>query len=355
ICLKIAFLNLNSLLAEDTSIKIGALLCQTGVCSEWGVNALNGAKLAVEEINQSGGIDGKKLELLIEDTREENSAFAISAYKALRLKKISYFIGPSWSAAGLAIAPIVSKDRSVIMISPSIGVPEFNETGDNIFSLWPHDRISTEKLAEFAFSKGWKKIGILSSQQPWESQQGRVFKEKFLSLGGEITALLEPLSGTRDLKIEVLKLVNSKPNAIFISNFSSMDVAAQEISKLNYTGEKILILVDKQRLENSNGTLDGSFVAMYPEASNEFKQKFFKKFEYAPTNSADTAYDAVKLLYHALTNQSGNLDLPLKEILLKTNLNGAAGYVNFDSTGAVAKNPVLNRVENQNLVEVNWN
>ena len=56
--------------AQDSPFKVGIMFCLTGECAEWGANSLKGIKLAAEEINTAGGIRGRRLEIVVEDTAE---------------------------------------------------------------------------------------------------------------------------------------------------------------------------------------------------------------------------------------------------------------------------------------------
>jgi ABC-type branched-subunit amino acid transport system substrate-binding protein len=118
--------------AQVKPLKIGVVLCLSGGCQQTGTHALNGMMLARDEINSKGGILNRPVELVVQDSREVDSpSYSVSAYRQLRLdREISLFAGPSWSIGGLAIAPIAARDP-VILIAPTVGLEDFNETADN--------------------------------------------------------------------------------------------------------------------------------------------------------------------------------------------------------------------------------
>ena len=344
----------NSSFDNKESIKVGVTVCLTGKCADWGNYALKGAQLAVEEINNAGGVLGRKIELLVEDSREESPTGVISAYRLLKSRDVKFIVGPSWTTAAQALAPIAFKDKERIFISPTVGVKDYNEASSNIFNLWPHDEVSTKKLAAFAISKTWKRAGIFSSQQPWEEHQGRVFRNEFIRLGGEVTAHEEPLSGSRDLKVEALKIVKSKPDVIFISNLTALGVAALELEKLHYKGEKIVISSDDTNLRVADGALDGSYIPMHPESSEKFKKAFMKKYGGKPGNGADTAYDSIYLLQKALTEVGTTNALSLASEMLRTKFKGASGDLVLDDKGGVVREPQLYKIKNSNFEKSSW-
>ena len=160
--------------------KIGMPVCLTTGCAVQGDQTLKGAEMAAAELNASGGVLGQKISLVVQDTAEAtNAAQAVSAYRKLRADRdVRYFIGPTWTPAGLAIAPIASSE-DVIITSPTLGVKEFSAAGDNIFNLNGPDEASSRYLAHFAMEKGWKKAAIFSSQQPWDAAQASFFEDEF--------------------------------------------------------------------------------------------------------------------------------------------------------------------------------
>jgi branched-chain amino acid transport system substrate-binding protein len=183
-------------------VAVGALLCLTGTCAEWGNESLKGAELAIEELNNQGGLLGKRLKLIAQDSREENPSEAVSGF--LKLKNhpnMHYIVGPTWTPAGLAIAPIASKQKNLIVTSPSLGVKEFNEAAPNLFNTWPHDEVSSRKLARFALAQGWKRAAIFSAQQPWTQAQSDAFADEMIKNGGLISKRVDPLETERNLKM----------------------------------------------------------------------------------------------------------------------------------------------------------
>ena len=105
------------------NFKVGALLCLTGDCAEWGNNSLKGLQLAAEEINKTGGLLGRQIEIVAQDTREASGGGnSVSAYRQLTLdQEVNYIVGPTWTIGGLPLAPIAAQNRKIIMTSPSLG------------------------------------------------------------------------------------------------------------------------------------------------------------------------------------------------------------------------------------------
>jgi branched-chain amino acid transport system substrate-binding protein len=250
-------------------------------------------------------------------------------------------IGPSWTPGGLSVALIAAKRPDVILTSPSLGVADFDRAGENIFNLWPHDEHVTRNLASFALTKGWKRIAVFSSQQPWELLQGTIFSDEFARQGGHVVVKVEPLPTQPDLRAEALRIRSAKPDAVFLTNFTQMGVGAKQLRDLGYKGPLFAILMDDTRIETSAGALDNSIYSGYPAPEPGFSESFRARYHKEPGIGADTAYDTMKLYAWAVT-QAGTFDPgKVKFTIQSARLPGASGMIQFDEFGGVKKDPVL--------------
>jgi branched-chain amino acid transport system substrate-binding protein len=342
--------------AESPSWRVGVMVCLSGACAESGRNSLEGVQLAVDEINSKGGVLGHQVDLKVEDTVEGTSsgAGAVSAFrKLLEDSSIHFLIGPSWTPGGLSVAPIAAKRSDIILTSPSLGVADFDRAGDNIFNLWPHDEDATRNLASFALTKGWKRVAVFSSQQPWELLQGTTFSDEFARQGGHVVVKVEPLPTQPDLRAEALRIRSAKPDAVFLSNFTQMGVGAKQLRDLGYKGPLFAILMDDTRIETSAGALDDSIYSGYPAPDPGFSTSFRARYHKEPGIGADTAYDTMKLYAWAVT-EAGTFDPgKVKSTIQSATLPGASGIIRFDKFGGVKKDPVLYVVRGKEKVRYN--
>ena len=344
LCLCLTLFPGKSAAQAEPPLRLGALLCLTADCAEWGTEALHGMQLAAAELNERGGILSRELLLVVENSDETQPSKAVNAYRRLRdVMGINFIVGPSWTPAGLAIAPIAAKDPKVILISPSLGVKDFNQAGANLFNLWPHDENGTRMLAKFTVSKGWHRVAIFSSQQPWVKTQSDIFQHELSKQGGSTAARVDPLEESRDFRAEAFRLIRSAPDAILIAMASDpAALAAKELRKLNFTGPKLTVLIDQTTIRAADGAMEGIYFVRYPPAEPDFMEKYRQKFGYHPGISADTGYDAVHI-YAAAIENVGSLDPELvAPILAKLRgYPGASGDITFDEQGGVIKQPLL--------------
>ncbi len=326
--------------AVAENIKIGALLCLSGACADIGENSLKGIQLAIDQIKEK---DGDQIDLVLENSDELNGSAPVSAYHSLRRKLDNAFIiGPTWSIGGMAIAPIVAKDPKVLLMSPSLGVREFKEFGDNLFCVWPHDDVGTKELAKRAFSRGQKHLAIIAHIAPWDLAQAKTFKETIIKLGGTVDPYIEYQTNELDLKTYALKIVKSKADAVYLSNFAQAGIFSRELNKYGYKGVKYASYMDRIQIEQAKGNLEGVEFNFQPEGSEDFSTAYLKKFNEKPNTSADTAYDALNLIYKSIKEtKSQDPAVVSKHLLTIKNYHGASGEITFDEKGGITRPPAF--------------
>ncbi len=336
------------------NIKIGVALSLSGDCADVGSDSLKGLNLAVEEINRSGGILTRQVELVVEDTKESSSINAVTAFKKLTDdKEINFIIGPSCSSAALAIAPIARKLPKVVLISPSVGVREFVSGADNIFKLWPYDEDGPRLLAQYASKQNWKKVAIISSQQAWELAQGNFVAEAVTSFGGEVVAKVETLPNEPNLKAVVVQILRRLPDVVVLANYLQMDRAAIELARHGYKGSILTSLMTDDKIKLAEGKLESSISYGYPPAVPEFLHKFETRFGAKPASvSADTAYDSMILLKDAIVRaQTFDVEVIKRTLHEVREFMGASGKFSLDSSGGAIRIPRLFRVVGEQKVE----
>jgi branched-chain amino acid transport system substrate-binding protein len=334
--------------------KIGVLLCLTGSCESFGTNALNGIKLAEAELNGQGGVLGKKVQLIIQDTMEADSpSYAISAYRNLSTdKEVAYFIGPALTPAGFALGPIVAKEQRVIMTSPSLGVSAFNEAGDNLFNARGSDEQCSRLLAKYVYDHGWRTSAIFSSQQEWDYLQGIYFQNEFEKLGGKVLQKVTQFPNQFDIKTEALKVVKANADGLFIASTFQIGNVAKTLHSLGYSGAKVAPYLDYDLFRSADGKLNGTIFTTLALASSEFNQVYREKFNTDADPVSAVAYDTL-MNYAAAIRTAGTFDTSVvKQRLLNTQSDGASGQFRFDSKGGAMRRPILMHVAGDRLEQL---
>ncbi len=137
---------------QTTTIKIGAFLSLTGSTAAYGISASNAIKLATDEVNRAGGIDGKMIELVVEDDHSNAAEVPGIVKKLIGEVKVDALIAEPVSTRAMMAAPIAQQHR-VVMISSASVKPELTKQGDYIFRACFISSTEGEAIAKFAMNK----------------------------------------------------------------------------------------------------------------------------------------------------------------------------------------------------------
>lgn len=203
---------------RDNAVKIGYLGTLSGRHSDLGVAGRDGAVFAVEEINRSGGVNGRPVELVIRDDQGE----AETARKAVREQigaGVEAIVGPMTSSMAMATVPVVN-ESPVVMVSPSVSSNELTGKDDNFLRVFPPSGSTARHLAAHVRQGlGLKRVAIIYDLSNRAHTEGwyRAFLSHFTALGGEVTASATFNAGVpADFLSLAGKLMATRPQGVFI-------------------------------------------------------------------------------------------------------------------------------------------
>ena len=323
--------------AAAEPIRIGALLILSGEGSSWGLAEQNGITMAVERINAEGGINGRPLEIVFQDDRGDPTA-ALSGFRNLESQGINVIIGTTWSRTGLAVAPLANASRT-IMISPSLGVAEFNEQSEYLFNLWPHDFLLSEELAQIVYERGYRNVAVVGAQEVWVRDQTGAFTRRFGRLDGNISLLFEPNVDNRDMRTEALRLRDSDADAvIFLTDGVQVGtIMAQRIREQGIELPSFSVTLTQDDITASRGAYDGTVFLTSLTPSSQFESEYNERFGQLEIGG-DSAYDAVMLLAQAMRATNSTDTTVLTEYLNSVEMfNGVSGDMTADGRGGFIK------------------
>ncbi len=218
---------------ESKVIKIGAILPLTGDAAVYGEPERNILEIAKDEINNSGGVKGEKIEIIYEDGKCNGKDAASAMQKLASVDKVQIVIGGFCSGESLAAEPIATSNK-IALFSPSSSSPKLTGISPFFFRNFPSDSSQGTVLAETALKKGWKKIAIILEQKDYALGIYNAFSSKIISLGGETVKEGFP-SGTTDYKTILTKLKNSNPDALFLVVQDPSDsIILRQLRELNW-------------------------------------------------------------------------------------------------------------------------
>ncbi len=203
--------------AADT-IKIGLPVPLTGDFAAY--NEVDGAKCMVEMINRDGGIGGKKLELLIQDTGSDTQS-AISLTEKFLGEGIIALSTIPFSDTMIPVAQIAASQGVTVIQSQSTQVEMHSGVVDNFITNVAPDPYTATAAANYAISQGVKNVAIFTSDEggSWSAKTPQWFADGVVAAGGKLLAKLNYTSGTTDWSPQIaeLKALNPAPDAVYIS------------------------------------------------------------------------------------------------------------------------------------------
>lgn len=147
---------------KDKTIKIGAVGPLTGASSNGGTDELNGKKMAVEDINKAGGINGKLVEIISEDDASQPSQSAAATTKLISQDKVVAILGAHNSSCTFADMEVIKKYGIPMLTPGSTAVSITNSGNEWITRVCPVDSLQAQALINYIDkNEDYKKIGII--------------------------------------------------------------------------------------------------------------------------------------------------------------------------------------------------
>ena len=333
---------------SDEPFLIGAMDALTGVAESYG-NPIQQAKLlAVEEINAAGGINGRMLEIVFEDSKCA-AADSITAYNKLTdVDGVKIILGTTCSGAMLGAAPLAEKE-GVIMLSASATSPDIATAGDYIFRTAINDLQLGIDIGNTMWVDGVHDLATITESTDYAEGARRTSVARFEELGGHVVAAEAYATETIDFRSQITKLINENPDAILLTAQGEVSggTIIKQARELGYTGPMYSEVVPTQPDALSiAGDAATGLKAVVPDedlstnAGEDFLANFEARFGYvAPLPwFQGSAYDDVYIAAECLrqTGDDQNSD-GFRDCLYGLTFSGAIGdNYSFDANGDVS-------------------
>lgn len=295
---------------EQSSFKVGIILPLTGDAASYGEPGEKVFRLATEEVNNSGGVDGKKLELVVEDGKCNGKDATNAAQKLVNVDKVQVIIGGFCSSESLAAVPVAAQGKVAIM---SIGSssPALTGVSPYFWRIFPSDASQGSLGAEQANKRGYKKVAFLQEQLDYPLGIYKAFDARFKELGG--TTIKEEFApATTDFRTQLTKLKAQNPDALFIDGQAS-PATGRILKQLKDLGWKPQLFIneatagDSKAIMENKDLLEGAIGAEFTVDTNNTKfshllEAYKMKFnEDLPFQSyGQTEYDSIFLVRDAI-------------------------------------------------------
>lgn len=339
---------------KSGSIQIGAVLPLTGDSAAWGEQGKYGIQMALEEINSGGGVNGRKLNVIFEDSKADPKTAVSAIQKLISLDKVNAIIGDITSGATLAMAPIAERSK-VVLIAPTASAPAISKAGDFIFRVWPSDNLEGSAIAEYASKSGCKRVAILHIQTDYGTGLRDVFASAFKSKGGEVVFAQGYNKDETDFKPVLLKVSTVRPDAVYVVGYYK-DTAlilkqARDIGlKVQFFGATAvespdLVKIAGKAVEGLIYPTINDFDPDHPTPQvKDFIDTFTKKFGKEPDWASSHTHDALVVIADAIKTGGESGPGIKKAIATTRRFEGVTGKIVFDDNGDVIDKPVVIKI-----------
>ncbi|MGO7385156.1 ABC transporter substrate-binding protein [Rhizobium ruizarguesonis] len=349
-------------LAADGTIKLGLVAPMSGPNARYGAFSMHGAELAVKDINDAGGIDGMKIELLNADSQGTPVEGVSAARRLIDQDGVDFIIGDVSSSVTLAIQP-VAEDAEVLLLNAASSNPKITYQAGVGGFRWTYRNYPTDEnraliVAKYAAEqRGFTKFAVLSV----DSDYGRsaiTFTKKYLpDFKGEILSEDYYKEGEVDFRSVLAKIRDNGAQAIIMYGLAdTTPIIARQMIELGIAGKVALIgngeFNTEKTIKSAPSALEGAVeaAAWLPQfdspESKAFVEKFTATYNEAPNNHAYVHWDTVNLLAAAI-KQAGSADkVKVRDALSKIKYKSPVGEVTFDDHNQARLPMILLQIEN---------
>lgn len=345
--------------ADGDTIKVGGLLEMTGGSASFGISGKNGIDLALKKINEKGVLGGKKLSLVVADTKSEASEATNGMQKLISQDKVVAVIGPNQSSAVIASGAINNGAKVVDITpmgtNPDVTVdPKTKQVKPYSFRTCFIDPFQGTVMASFASNElKVKKAAIyIDNTSDYAKGLAQFFKENFVKNGGQVVIEEAYLQKDTDFKSTLTKIKAAQPDFIYIPGYyQEVGLIVKQAREMGITvpmaggdgwdSAKLPEIAGKAALENT------FFSSLYsPDDTSDLNKEFVAEYKKAYNTNPDVfaalAYDSTLLVAKAIEDAGSADPAKIAEAMAKIKgFKGVSGEVTFNEQHNPIKSAVI--------------
>ena len=345
--------------ADGDTIKVGGLLEMTGGSASFGISGKNGIDLALKKINEKGVLGGKKLSLVVADTKSEASEATNGMQKLISQDKVVAVIGPNQSSAVIASGAINNGAKVVDITpmgtNPDVTVdPKTKQVKPYSFRSCFIDPFQGTVMASFASNELKVKRAAIYIDNTSDYAKGlaQFFKENFVKNGGQVVIEEAYLQKDTDFKSTLTKIKAAKPDFIYIPGYyqevglivkqaREMGINVPMAGGDGWDSAKLPEIAGKAALENT------FFSSLYsPDDTSDLNKDFVAEYKKAYNTNPDVfaalAYDSTLLVAKAIEDAGSADPAKIAEAMAKIKgFKGVSGEVTFNEEHNPIKSAVI--------------
>ncbi|RYL89298.1 urea ABC transporter substrate-binding protein [Sporolactobacillus sp. THM7-4] len=346
-------------------IKVGILHSASGTMAMSETPVRDAELLAIKQINNNGGVLGKKIQPVIEDGASDNATFAEKATKLLEQDKVATVFGCWTSASRKAVKPIFEKDNGLLWYPVQY---EGMESSPNIFYTGAAPNQQIVPAVEYMTKKFGKKVFLVGSDYVFPRTANSIIKKQAKALGMKVVGEEYTPLGDTDFATIVNKIKSSKPdyvfntlngdsNVAFFKQYRTAGISAKDIPTIS-------VSIAEQEVKGIGASyLEGHYVSWnyYETTDTSANKKFVSAYKKAYGNKRVTddpieaGYNAVYLWAKAVKKaESTNVD-KVKTAAKGITFDAPEGTVKIDGDNQhLYKQVRVGEIESNGMIKEVW-
>lgn len=340
--------------ADAIGIKVAAIYAHTGVAADSNTYSIKGVREAVDEINNRGGVLGKKIELIELDNQSTPIGSKVAAEKAIKQGVIA-ILGADWSDHTLSIARVAQASKTPLITNTSTN-DGITKIGNYIFRVCYNDSFQGKVMAKFATEdlKAHTAVIFVDLTSEYSMGLSKEFSDHFIRLGGKVTGRIEYTLKQPGFSEQAIKAARLHPDVVFIPGYEE---SALIMKALVSAGSRAIALGgdgwgSESFYERGGKDITKAYFAGHWSKSleTETTRAFLKKYNKGGGVILDAevlAYDAATLLADALHRAGTPERGKLRDALASTkDFPGVTGRISFSAAGGdPAKSAVILEID----------
>ena len=335
------------------ALKVAILAPLSGDVATFGQSTRDGALLAIEEWNAKGGVLGRKIEAVVEDSQCEAEPAASAANKVISQDQVKFIIGEVCSKASIPVSEIATANK-VLQISPTSTNPKvtIDEAGNakpTVFRACFIDPFQGTVAATFALKELNAKTAAVLLDQGNDYVRGlaEFFRDAFEAGGGQVVVWETYTAGDTDFSAILTKVKDANPDVLYLPDYySTVNVIAAQANQMGIKAVKPGgDGWDSPKLDQV-ATAGGFFTNHYSSEDTrpvvqDFVKRYQAKYGSVPDALAALAYDAANILFMAIEQAGTDDPLKVAQTMEKGTFPVVSGDIGFDEQHNPKKCAVL--------------
>ena len=317
---------------EKEVIKIGAILPLTSNAADIGKSNKTAIEIAVKEINEKGGINGRKIQLIIEDSTGCNSKTAVTAMQ--KLVNVDKVVAVYTICSNVVLSTHSIAEQAKVVHFGCGTNPNIRELGDYMFRIVAADDFVGRVAAKYVKDKfSANKVAVLHCDNDWCVGLKDVFIEVFKNSGGQILAEEQIKTGATDARTELSKIKNTNPDLVYFPSYPQEAITvfrqAKEIGlDVPFFGGDAWL--DQTIPDRAGDTAENKFFTTPP---SNYSKEFEEKLKGDMAICTPEVYDIVYILASMIEKVGVDSEAIKNELYNLRNYKGESGTIGLDEKG----------------------